>query len=308
MENLPALVSPALAPTLTDALTSAESYARDEKSEATRRAYRSDLEHFGEWCGRHNVDSLPASIGTTAAYLASLADAGLKCSTINRRVAAIAYAHRCRGVEPPTNAEPVKAVLRGIRRRIGVAVERKAPATARALSMMVKHCKPTSKGIRDRAVLLIGFAAALRRSELVALNVEDIERTAEGIIVHVRRSKTDQEGAGHSIAVPIGRKLKPCEALQDWLTVSGRTEGSLFGILDDKTVANIVKRYALKARLDPELFSGHSLRAGFVTSALEAGADVLKVMDVTRHRNVDTLKDYDRRAQAFKDHAGKGFL
>jgi len=156
-------------------------------------------------------------------------------------------------------------------------------------------------------LLLIGFAAALRRSELAALDVADIERTAGGIIVHVRRSKTDQEGEGHAIAVPAGTKLKPLEALDAWLALRGDGPGPLFRVCD-ATVALIVKRYARLARLDPAQFSGHSLRAGFVTSALEHGADLLKVMDVTRHREVKTLKAYDRRARAFKDHAGKGFL
>jgi site-specific recombinase XerD len=303
ISGLPAIVSQTPGPTITDELTSAKSYARDAKSEATRRAYRADWQHFSEWCSRHNAEPLPARIDAVAAYLAHLADAGLKASTITRRCAAIAYAHRAAAVAPPTAAEPVKAVLKGIRRRIGVAVERKAPATARAITAMLKHCsKP-----RDRAVLLLGFAAALRRSELVDLQVADLEFTAEGMIVHIRRSKTDQEGEGHQVAVPRGSKLKPVEAVEAWLAVRGTEPGPLFGI-SDNTVANIVKRYAKRAKLDPALFSGHSLRAGFVTSALEAGADILKVMDVTRHREVKTLKAYDRRARAFKDHAGKGFL
>jgi site-specific recombinase XerD len=306
MEN-PVVPTAGTALATTDELARAADYAASAKSESTQRAYRSDYAHFRNFCELRRVECMPADVGTVAAYLAHLADAGLKASTITRRCAAIAYAHRLNGAPLPTSAEPVKAILRGIRRRIGVAVERKAPATARAITPMLKHCKDTPTGKRDRALLLLGFAAAMRRSELAALTVSDIEQMADGVIVHIRRSKTDQEGAGHQVAVPRGSKLKPVEAIDAWLAVLGIDPGPLFGVCDG-TVANIVKRYASRARLDPETFSGHSLRAGFVTSALEAGADILKVMDVTRHREVKTLKAYDRRAKAFKDHAGRGFL
>ncbi|CAL8981858.1 Tyrosine recombinase XerD [Rhodoplanes serenus] len=304
---------------LTDALRSARAYAMAEKSAATRRAYASDWDHFRAWCYSHAVAPLPAAVETVAAYLASLADARLKASTIMRRTAAIAYAHRLAGSPPPTAAEPTKAVLRGIRRRVGVAVEQKAPATARAITAMLKGIPDTMQGRRDRALLLIGFAAALRRSELVALTVADLERTPEGVVIHIRRSKTDQEGEGHQVAVPIGGKLRPVQALDAWLSAAAITEGPVFravnrggrvaaGALSDHAVADIVKRRAAAAGLDTRQFSGHSLRAGFVTSALESGADLLKVMDVTRHREVRTLKAYDRRAKAFRDHAGRKFL
>lgn len=311
--------APAGVPAIANSLASAAGYALAEKSEATRRAYRSDFDHFTSWCDQRQVEPLPASIDTVAAYFADLADGGLKASTIMRRAAAIGYAHRLRGVEPPTNAEPVKAVLRGIRRRIGTAVNRKAPATARLLVSMLKRVPDTITGKRDRALLLIGFAAALRRSELVALDVSDVELHERGIIIHIRQSKTDQEGEGQQVAVPTGRKLKPVETLQAWLTAGGIIEGPLFRPiakggrisaerLTDRSVADIVKRHADAAGLDPQIYSGHSLRAGFVTTALEDGADLLKVMDVTRHKEVKTLKGYDRRAKAFKDHAGQGFL
>ena len=318
--SLPVPVAPAdHTPTLTDALRSAAEYALSEKAEATRRAYLSDFRDFHAWCESVRASALPSSVETAAAYLAQLADKGLKAATINRRAAAIGYVHRMRDLEPPTNAEPVKAVLRGIRRRIGAAVTRKDPATAQAIARMVRRIPDTLQGKRNRALLLLGFAAALRRSELVDLDVNDLERMPEGILVHIRRSKTDQEGEGHQVAVPRGSKLKPVEALEDWLRSAAIEAGPVFRSirkggsvnpdrLCEGSVAEIVKRHAKAAGLDPETFSGHSLRAGFVTSALEAGADLLKVMDVTRHREVKTLKAYDRRAKAFKNHAGKGFL
>jgi len=328
MECLPVPVAPANEPggalvpsslAFKAAFDSAKAYAGVSKAERTVRAYHGAFEAFRAWCEGVGAAPLPASVATAAGYLASLADRGCKASTIDLHAAAIAFAHRAGGHEPPTNSEPVKAVIRGIRRSIGTKVTRKAPATADALKKMLRKIPDGLIGKRDRALLLLGFAAALRRSELAGLQVSDLERSPEGIIVHIARSKTDQEGAGHSVPVPAGSKLKPVQAVDAWLTAAAITAGPVFrpigkggrvGLvaLTDRSVAQIVKDRAAAAGLDAALFAGHSLRAGFVTSALEAGADLLKVMDVTRHTQVDTLKGYDRRAQAFKNHAGKGFL
>ena len=295
-------------------------YAAAEKAPATRKTYRADWQHFSTWCDERVESTLPAKAATICNYIAELADSGVTASTIGRRLAAIGYAHKLKGLEPPTSAETVRAVFRGIRRRLGTAVTQKAPATARAIALMLDQVHPGSlTGLRDRALLLIGFAAALRRSEIVDLKVNDVEIGEEGAIVRIRRSKTDQEGAGAEIAIPRGAELKPIEALEAWLAGGEIREGAIFRpigkggrvkqrALSDKSVAEIVKRYARAAGLDAGLFSGHSLRAGFVTSALEHGADLFRVMDVTRHKRVETLKGYDRRARAFRDHAGKDFL
>jgi site-specific recombinase XerD len=328
MECLPVPVAPAdlqdnaelpFTAAFEDALGLARGLALSSKSDATRKAYASDWKHFAAWCERVGAVAMPAEPHTVAAYLAQLQADRKKISTIDRRAAAIAYGHRLKGASPPTAAELVKAVLQGARRRTSVAVERKAPATARAIAAMLKRIPAdTLQGKRDRALLLIGFAAALRRSEIVALDVTDLERTSDGVFVHIRRSKTDQTGEGHVVAVPRGSRLRPVEALEGWLAAAGIDAGPVFrrirkggrieGRLTDQSVALIVKRWASAARMDATLFAGHSLRAGFVTSALEAGSDVLKVMDVTRHTAVQTLKGYDRRAKAFKDHAGGKFL
>lgn len=316
-------------PALTDVLTSAAGYAQDEKAASTRRGYRSDWRDFSAWCDRMQLAAMPALPATVAAYFAHLADSGRSAGTIARRVAAIAYAHKLKGADSPTTVEAVRQVLRGIRRRIGVKPVQKAPATARAIGAMVANIPDGGiTGIRDRAILLLGFAAALRRSEIVGLKVNDLEFSPDGVLVHIRKSKTDQEGQGTIIAVPRGGKLQPVEAIEAWLAHKNRVEipdnairqnGPLFVSIDrhgnvnpnalsDKSIADIVKHRAAAAGLDPAIFSGHSLRAGFVTSALEHGADLFKVMDVTRHKRVETLKIYDRRAQAFRNHAGKDFL
>ena len=173
--------------------------------------------------------------------------------------------------------------------------------------------------MRDRALLLLGFSIAARRSELVALNVADIVENEHGLMVRIRRSKTDQEGRGATVAVPRGAIACPVKALQAWLDAAGITEGPIFRPvlrggavattrLTDRSVANIVKVHAERLGLDPATFSGHSLRAGFATSAAARGANLFKIMDVTRHKSVDTLRGYVRDAELFRDHAGQGML
>jgi site-specific recombinase XerD len=304
---------------LSDAESAATDFAKASKAAATIRAYRSDARDFAAWCARYDLEPMPASVETIAAYLAALARSGLKASTITRRRAAIAYMHRAAGLEPPTQSEAAKAVLAGIRRSIGTAVTRKVPITVKAVRAMLEEIPEDLRGLRDRALLLIGFAGALRRSELVALGVEDIEEGADGIFVRIKRSKTDQEGQGDFVSIPHGFRLMPVAALKAWLQAAGITEGPIFRSikkggqvtryrLSDRSVADIIKRRSAAAGLDARSLSGHSLRSGFVTEALANGADVFRVMDVTRHRQVNTLKVYDRRAKAFKQHAGEAFL
>jgi integrase len=218
----------------------------------------------------------------------------------------------------PTDDERVRATARGIRRTIGTAGTKKAPATNdRLVAMMAPHGRSLAAH-RDRALLLPG---AFRRSELVALDTGDVEETDEGLRVTIRRAKTDQEGAGATVAIVRGSVACPVEALKAWLSSAVITEGPLFRAvnkggrvsadrLSDQSVALIVKAHTdvkahtERAGLDPRLFSGHSLRAGFLTSAARRGASIFKMMDVSRHRSVDTLRGYIRDAEIFKDHAG----
>lgn len=303
-----------------EALASAKVFAGASRSPSTVRAYQSAFSAFCAWSRAAGIaEPFPATVEATAAYVSHLAASGRKAATIDLHVAAIAFAHRAAGHEPPTSTEAVRATVKGVRRHLGTKVTRKAPATADALKKMLRKIPDTLTGKRDRALLLLGFAAALRRSELVSLRVSDLERTPEGVLVHIARSKTDQAGAGHTVAVPSGSKLRPVQAVDAWLSAAAIAEGPIFraiakggrvspDALTDRSVATVVKERAAAAGLDPALFSGHSLRAGFVTSALAAGADLLKITHVTRHTKLETLAAYDRRAQAFRDHAGKGFL
>jgi len=301
-------------------IDAALSFAEQEKSAGTRRAYRADWRIFAAWCAERGLDPLPATPETVARFLSAQANEGAKASTIGRRAAAIGYAHKLAGhSEPPTNAEMVKSVMRGIRRAIGAAPKQKAPATADLVRAMLDACPDTLQGKRDRALLALGFAGAFRRSELVALEVADLAEVPDGLRVTVRRSKTDQEGLGQEIAIPRGYRLRPVEAVQAWLAAAAISSGPVFRPvlkggrvqaepLTAHSVAAIVKRYAELAGLDPAQFAGHSLRAGFITSAADSGAALLRIADQSRHKSLDVLRGYVRRADMFKDHAGATFL
>ena len=296
----------------------ARGFANAEKAGATRRAYGTDFAIFRAWCAKRGLGALPASPATIAAFLAHEASRNVKASTIGRRTAAIRYAHKFAGLASPTDDELVKATVRGIRRTLGTAKIKKVPATAERLLAMAANTGAGLKGLRDRALLLIGFAGALRRSELVALNIEDIEEAPDGMKITIRHSKTDQEGAGQTIAIPFGKIACPVAALKDWITAAGIGSGALFRRvnrhgkvgerLTDQIVSDIVKEHAERLRLNPKQFAWHSLRAGFLTSAAARGASIFKMMDVSRHRSVDTLRGYVRDAELFKDHAGAGLL
>jgi site-specific recombinase XerD len=308
--NLPAALGPDLA--------AAVDLAKAEKAVSTRRAYGTDFRLFKAWCDGKGVSALPAGPETVAAFLAAESKTA-KPSTLGRRVAAIRYAHKLAHLDTPTDSEAVKATLRGIRRTFGGAKVRKSPAIAAKVQAMVALAPDRLTGLRDRALLLLGFAGALRRSELVALDVADIEETETGLLVTIRHSKTDQEGEGVTIAIARGVVACPARALREWLAAAGIEAGPIFRPINKvgtvaaerlscRSVANIVKAYAGRAGFDAGTFSGHSLRSGFLTSAAAKGASIFKMMDVSRHKSVDTLRGYVRDAELFKDHAGAGLL
>jgi integrase len=234
-------------------------------------------------------------------------------------MAAIRHAHKLAGNEPPTSSEVVKATMRGIRRTAASASARKAPATADKVVAMVSAMGTDRKALRDRALLLLGFAGAFRRAELVALDVENLDFCEGGLRVFIRKSKTDQEGQGATVAIVPGSITCPVAAVRTWIDAAGITAGPLFRSvnkggsvrsrrLSDRAVAEVVKAAARRIGLNEAEFSGHSLRSGFLTSAAVRGASIFKMMDVSRHKSVDTLRGYIRDAELFRDHAGTGLL
>jgi integrase len=295
---------------------SARRYVQKAKAPRTLKAYDSDWADFERFCQWHRFERLPARPETIGLYLSWLADAGRKPATLSRRLAAISKRHAACGLDSPTAMRHacVKEVWDGIRRDKGTAQTQKAPAVTDYLKRMLEQVPSSLIGIRDRAMLLNGFAAALRRAELVALEVEDISFVPEGLILTIRRSKTDQNAVGEKIAIHSGQTLNTCpvRALKDWLTAADIRSGPIFRpvnrygrirpqALTDQVVALSVKRYAEAAGLDSSLFSGHSLRAGLATSAAIAGANERRIQDQTRHKSVAMVRRYIRDGSLFRD-------
>jgi site-specific recombinase XerD len=293
------------------AVEEAKSYVTASVPESTQRAYRADWEAFTGWCKQHGQTPLPARPEVVAAFIAARARE-VRPATLRRCLAAIGKAHKMSGHANPCGAEPVPATMKGIERTAGNAVKAKAPATLDAVERMVATLGSDHlEGIRNRAILLLGFAGAFRRSELVALDAENLAWSEQGVVITVPRSKTDQRGAGMTKPIPfVSGRLCAATALRAWLTASGIKKGPVFrglhrsgsvqpDALSAQSVALILKSACLKAGLDPEQYSGHSLRAGHVTEARARGVADADTMSVTGHRRVETLNVYDRRGNPF---------
>ena len=282
----------------------------------TQRAYRADWADFTDWCDGENLVPLPAEASTVAAYIEALA-ATHKIATIQRRLVSIKKAHRGIGVETPTTDPLVRLAWRAIRRRIGVAQEPKAPLLINDVRSMVGTLDSDLAGLRDRALLLLGFAGAFRRSELVAVRKGDLEFNPDGVTVRIRKSKTDQESRSRRVGVPFGTSTATCpvRALLAWLEASGITGGPVFRslqrgrlgriALSDKSVALVVKRAAEAAGLSPERYAGHSLRAGLATSAAIAGASERSIMKQTGHTTEKMVRRYIRDADLYRENAAE---
>lgn len=294
----------------------AREYVREAKALNTRRAYVSDWRDFTSWCAAHQLQSLPASPQTTSLYLTHLADAGRKASTIGRRVSSISQAHQAAGFESPTHTPIVRTLLAGVRRSIGTAQVGKAPAVTEDIRAMLAGLPDKLLGTRDRALLLVGFAGAFRRSELVGLDIADLNFGHDGLTVTLRHSKTDQEGEGRKVGLPYGSTPATCpvRSLLAWIEASGIKDGPLFRAvsrhgrlqparLSDKAVALVVKRQAASAGLDPASYAGHSLRAGLATAAANAGVSERSIMAQTGHRSLKMVRKYIRDGSLFRENA-----
>ena len=301
----------------------ARRYAAASRAAATQRAYASDWRRFSAWCLARGLDTLPADPRAVAVFLSAEADAGSAPLTVGRRLAAVGWMHRRAGLQPPQAREGAAAILEvmaGIRRSHGVAPVKKHAADADVLCNILRAMPGSDlRSVRDRALLAFGMAGAFRRSELVALRFTDLEWVEEGLRVSIRRSKTDQDGAGATVAIPEGRRLRPKALLEAWLEAAAITDGHLFrrlgagaGVtalpMSDRAIARLVQARAAAAGYDPDRFAGHSLRAGFLTAAARAGASVFKMREVSRHKSMQVLADYVRDAELFQNHAGEGFL
>ena len=319
LENRTAAAELATLPTVAEDIAAAKEYAAASKAANTRRAYAADLRKFAAYAERIGADASAA--GTVAAYIAHLAQTGSARASINRALAAIRADRADKGqVFEVAAAAKIRDVLAGINRELAPGTC-KAPLLVEDLRTAVADLPAdTVASARDRALLLVGFALGARRSELAALDVADLEWSARGVSVTIRRSKTDQLGAGRVVALPVGKLPATCpvRALRTWLDVAGIAEGAIWrsinkqgtigARLSDKSIAQTVKDAGERAGLNPATLGGHSLRAGLVTSASLAGASDASIQRQTGHRSVTMLRRYTRVADAYRDNATAGLL
>lgn len=316
-------------------------YAENFRAKSTLRSYQARLKIFATWCRKHEVSPLPAAPVDVAAYISDLADGKVeraprpgtqwrtppdtirKISTICAHLSAISMRHNlswsgqdgAAKLEDPTKHPLVQMTWEGIRRRLDPSKDKKSPAREKELLAMLEQMQDGPHGVRDRAMLLVGFFGAFRRSELCSLRREQIAFPKEGLTVRLIRTKTDQFGVGRIVVIPPQSEASVCpvQSLQAWFELSGITEGPVFrGIrgeilletaITDRAWAFRIKNAAAAAGLDPETFSGHSLRAGFVTEAVNSGASLPEIMDVTGHKSFEMVREYIREIEAWKSPA-----
>ncbi len=293
-------------------------YALKADALNTQRAYTFDWKHFLSWCAKRNNIPLPCVSNELASYLKFCAQTlELKVSTIERRLYAISEAHQRNGYPSPTTEWVVRNTMRRLKREYGSPAHGKKPILVDDLKKMISACDTNKlSGLRDRAILLVGFSGAFRRGELVSLDVEDLSKTDEGIVILIRGGKTDQKHEGRKIGIPFGRDPLTCpvKALCEWLEASRIYSGSIFrpmnkfgrprsDRLSGAAVAEIVKKYCVLIGKKSLNFSGHSLRAGFATSAAMAGASERSIQKQTGHASLIVLRRYIREAEIFRENA-----
>jgi integrase len=309
MPNLEKVVRPLNALELQEAQAQIEEavweFAEQGKAPNTTRSYESAMRLFREWCLRHRTSALPANAGAVAGFLAMRAKEGRKYATIQRDLSAIVAAHVAAGHPSPLDQEPRLAqVIDGIRRAKGTRQQGKDPVLLEDLRKMVAVWRrPTRACERNRTLLVFLWWTAMRRSEAAALCVGDLERVAAGVRVTIRRSKTDQEGAGHVIGLQsfADKTLCPVALLESWLQkqrLGGKKDALLFG-LTDRSIGRIVKRSAMLAGVDKNI-GAHSMRAGFVTQAYRDGLREAEIRQVTRHKSEDMTRRYIRPESVFE--------
>jgi len=305
-------------------------YVEAARAANTLRGYRSDWREFTAWCAQHQIEPLPAAPATVTGYLTDLARAGAKVGTMSRRCSAIKFAHQLRNLPDPTTNARVVAVWEGIRRTHGAPPDQAAPLMPAELFDVLDACptvkvwrtlgrpdEPDLAGARDRALLLVGFVAALRRSELAALRLDQVAEHPNGLVLTLPRSKTNPTGE-HVELVVLPRAANPARcpvtALGHWLQLAALTAGPVFRAvgknnqastraLHPESINTLVQNAIARAGIDPGPYSAHSLRAGFVTYAHLRGASDRAIAHQTRHRSLATIGTYVRIQQAWTDNA-----
>jgi site-specific recombinase XerD len=299
----------------------ANTFISRARAASTVRAYRSDFADFVRWSKAHGLKPLPAFPETIALYITDLASRPLAVSTIVRRLTAISKAHAAAGFPSPASTRNlvVGDTLRGIKRTLGTAPHRKDALLAADIRRLLAASPKNLLGTRDKALFLASFAGAFRRSESAGLNLEDLKYCREGLVCTLRRSKTDQEGAGRKVGIPFGKNKTTCPvcALKLWLKKAKIRSGPVFRAvnrhgqvsprgLDRNSVADILKQAARRAGMRVENLSGHSLRAGHVSQAVKSGVPEYVIMKQTGHKSREVLGAYIRLGEIFTHNAASG--
>ena len=319
LETIVDLPAPALS--FAEAEAAAADYRRAARAENTRRAYRAAVARFTEWCAALGRTALPASAETVAAFLAAEAGRGLAVNTLRLRHAALRYLHLLAGYPPPTGSPLVSATFAGIRRAHRRPLRKKTALVLEPLRATLSAIPDTLPGHRDRALILVGFAAALRPSELARLDIAALTRHEDGIALFLPWRKNDQEAHGTTVWLPVGQTdLCPVTALEAWLGAAGITEGPLFrrlwrlppprvrkGIkrkpipdhyrigtnpIDTDSIALVVKKWTSLAGLDGAAFAGHSLRRGAISSGVAQGVHIARLKQFSGHASLKSLEEY----------------
>ena len=293
---------------------------RSSKSVNTVRAYKSDFEDFTLFCIKNGFKSLPTEPKIVSLYLTYLSSKNVRTSTIKRRLVSIGVIHKMKGHYLDTKHPIIVENFMGIKRLKGISQNGKKPLLINDLKEIIdvinKQEEPDLKKLRNKALLLLGFAGGFRRNELVSLNFEDLDFVFEGVKIKIKRSKTDQFGEGFMKGIPHFENYLYCPVrnLKNWLNISKIKKGPIFvrfskGVnltnirLTDQSVALIIKEYLTKAGVDNKNYSGHSLRSGFATSAAEAGAEERSIMAMTGHKSSEMVRRYIKEANLFKNNA-----
>ena len=282
---------------------------KNSKANNTLRAYQSDFSDFSNFCTKNGFSFMPTQPKIIALYITHLSKS-CKFSTLKRRIASISVIHKLKGHYLDTKHPIIMENLHGIKRTLGSRQKAKKPILINDLKLIIKAIDEDK--IRDKALILVGFAGGFRRSELVNIYFQDIDFVPEGVKILIRRSKTDQSGEGSIKAIPYfeNQEFCPVIALKDYLNKKfsnsdkSQKDVKIFEI-SDKSVALIIKRYAEKAGLDSSKYAGHSLRSGFATTAAEFGAEERNIMAMTGHKTTQMVRRYIQEANLFKNNALK---
>jgi len=280
---------------------------KNSKAANTLRAYQADFKDFSTFCAKNGLNSIPTEPKILSLYLTHLS-ATSKFSTLKRRIASISVIHKMKGHYLDTKHPIIMENLHGIKRVKGSNQKAKKPILINDLRLIINAIDKTNqtkkKKIRDKAIILIGFSGGFRRSELVNLIHDDVEFVNEGVKIFIKRSKTDQSGEGMTKAIPYfdNQSFCPVISLKNWMNILEIKSGKIFDI-SDKSIALIIKKYASLSGLDPNKYSGHSLRSGFATSTAESGAEERNIMAMTGHKTSQMVRRYIQEANLFKNNA-----